>query len=395
MTTVNLLTPSGLFAYTGAPTAQLESLATNALNNGLTRFTEGDYDGAIREYQRAIAMSPNSSQVPDVYNSLGQAYTQQGDNDKAIDAYQRAIQRDPTRSDIRVTLGNVYYYQGKYTEAVAQYEQAVRTDPGVANRFSLGQGYMASGNYGEAEAQFARVRDLAPNEPSGHYGLGQLYAKQGEYDKAIEEFQSAIDVQWDFWDAYVELGYAYMDSGNTDEANKLVTFLSNSDQSSLASTLSTYISQKSAPTMSLPIGGGSFIPTLGPGTPVSFLGNYTADSTLTLSMVFQFSKSMNASSVEDVTNWTISRTTNTGLGDGYNYGLPVPDTEVTLAPHPVSVYYDPLTYTATVFFNITQNSTLDATIDPSHIQFAFSGVDGQGISMDPATDQYAGYSGFA
>lgn len=395
MTTVSILTPSGLFAYTGSQSAQLESLASNALNHGLSLFTDGDYAGAVKEFQRAIALAPNSSQVADVYNSMGQAHTQNGDNENAIKAYEQAIRIDPTRSDIRVTLGNVHYFQGEYTQAVRQYEQAVRTDPSASNRFSLGQGYMANGNYTEAEIQFARVRDMAPNEPSGHYGLGQVHAKQGRHDDAIAEFQAAIDIQWDFWDAYVEQGYAYMDSGQTDEAATLANTLAEHDETRSA-TLATYIAQKQAPSMSLPIGGNSsFVSTLGPGTPVSFLGLYAAETSRTLSMAFQFSKSMDRSSVENVTNWTISRSVNTGLGDGYNYGLPVPDTEVTLPRYPLAVYYDPDTYTATVYFSLTQNATLDATIDPSHIQFSFSGVDSLGVTMDPSSDQYTGFSGFA
>jgi Tfp pilus assembly protein PilF len=394
MTTVNLLSPSGLFAYTGAQTGQLENLARNAVNNGLSLFTNKNYEGAIKEYQRAIALAPNSDLVADAYNSMGQAHTQLGDNEKAIQAYQQAIQRDPTRSDIRATLGNVHYFQKDYAKAVEQYEAAVRTDPSAANRFSLGQGYMAAGNFSEAEYQFARVRDMAPNEPSGHYGLGQLYAKQGRPDKAIEEFQAAIDIKWDFWDAYVEQGYAYVDSGDTESAEKIATYLDDQD-ATRAATLATYITQQRAPTMSLALSGGSFVPSLGPNTPVSFLGLYTPDESQTLAMAFQFDKAMDRASVENITNWTISRSTNTGLGNGYNYGLPVADTEVTLSRLPLAVYYDANSLTATVYFSVSQNADLTATIDPSHIQFTFSGVDGYGITVDPATDRYAGFSGFA
>ncbi|MEW5789004.1 MAG: tetratricopeptide repeat protein [Pseudomonadota bacterium] len=394
MATVNLLTPSGLFAYTGPQTANLEAQATNAVNYGISLFTNGDYEGAIREYKRAVALAPNSSLAVDAYNSMGQAYTQNGQNDEAIKAYQEALRRDPNRSDIRISLGNIHFYNNDYDAAVAQYEEAVRVDPGSANRFSLAQGYLAQGNLTEAEFQFSRVRDMAPDEPSGHYGLGQLYAKQGDKERAIEEFRAAIDVQWDFWDAYVELGYALVDTGETAEAESLATYIYDFDATKSA-TLFEYIDQQKPATMSLALSGGSFVSTLGPGTPVSFLGNYTPDSSQTLSMVFQFDKPMDASSVQDITNWTISRSTNTGLGDGYNYGLPVPETEATLAPHPLAVYYNPSDYTATVYFSINQNADISATIDPSHIQFTFSGVDGYGISVDPATDQYAGFSGFA
>lgn len=394
MTPLNVLTPSGLFAYTGSQATQMESLASRAVNHGLSLFTDRDYEGAVKEFQRAIALAPNASIAVDAYNAMGQAYTQSNDPENAIKAYKQALQRDPTRSDIRVALGNVDYFQGDYTEAVAQYEQAVRTDPSAANRFSLGQGQMANGNYSEAEIQFARVRDMAPNEPSGHYGLGQVYAKQGRYDKAIAEFQSAIDVKWDFWDAYVEQGYAYVDSGNSDAASKLATFLNDHDTNG-STTLSTYITQKSAPEITAGLSTSSFIATLSTGTPVSFMGLYNADETKTVSMVFQFSKSMDRSSVEDITNWTIARSANTGLGDGYNFGLPVPDTEVTLPHNPVAVYYDASSYSATVYFSLSQNATVDATIDPSHVKFTFSGKDAYGISMNSKADQFAGFSGVA
>ncbi len=394
MSTVNLLSPSGPFAYVGARTGQLENLAKNAVNNGLSLFTSKNYAGAVKEFQRAIALAPNSDLVPDAYNAMGQAYIQLGDNDKAIQAYQQAIQRNPARSDIRISLGNVHYFQKDYAKAVEQYEAAVRTDPSAANRFSLGQGYMAAGNYSEAEYQFSRVRDMAPREPSGHYGLGQLYAKQGRQDKAIREFQAAIDIKWNFWDAYVEQGYAYMDAGDVESAAKLADRLADHDKTR-AATLTSYIAQRKAPTMSLALSGSSFVPTLGPNTPVSFLGLYAPDTSRTLAMAFQFDKAMDRASVENITNWTITRSPNTGLGDGYNYGLPVADTEVTLSRHPLAVHYDAKNQTATVYFSVSQNADLTATIDPSHIRFSFSGKDSQGIPIDPKTDSYTGFSGFA
>jgi len=200
----------------------------------------------------------------------------------------------------------------------------------------------------------------------------------------IEEFQAAIDIKWDFWDAYVEQGYAHMDSGDAESAAQLAERLADHD-TARAATLTTYIAQKKAPAMSLALSGGSFVSTLGPNTPVSFLGLYTPDTSQTLAMAFQFDKAMDRASVENITNWSIARSTNTGLGDGYNYGLPVADTEVTLPPHPLAVHYDASSFTATVYFSVSQNSDLTATIDPSHVRFTFSGKDSLGIEEDEST----------
>jgi hypothetical protein len=51
--------------------------------------------------------------------------------------------------------------------------------------------------------------------------------------------------------------------------------------------------------------------------------------------------------------------------------------------------------TATVLFKISQNSTATGTIDPSHINFTFSGKDVLGLSMDKSADMYSGFSWFA
>jgi tetratricopeptide (TPR) repeat protein len=396
MTPVSAISPAGPFAYTTVQSTQLESLAQRAVTHGVDLFIDRKYDEAIKEFQRAIGLAPNSSLAVDAYNQIGQAHTQKNDSQNAIDAYRQAIRLDPTRSDTRVALGNVYYFESRYQEARQEYEQAVRLDPGAANRFSLGQAYLAEGNYTEAEIQFKRVRDMAPNEPGGNYGLGQVLAAQGRHQEAIKTFQSAIDIQRDFWDAYVEMGYSYVDSGQFEEAGKLVETLTDEDITR-AATLNGYIDQKTPPKMVATLSEGSFPTSLSRGTLVSILGEYLANAgaSQTFSMIFQFNKPMDRSSVENVLNWSISRAVGTGLGDAYNFGLGNPDTEITLAPHPVGVNYDAAYLTATVWFELHQNAGADGTLDPSHVQFTFSGQDSDGLPMSSQADQYTGFSGFA
>jgi hypothetical protein len=80
------------------------------------------------------------------------------------------------------------------------------------------------------------------------------------------------------------------------------------------------------------------------------------------------------------------------FGGVYNWGLPISQTEVEIAPVPQRVIYDSGNLTAEVTFSITQNSSADGTLDPSHIVFRFYGKDVYGNSMDPASDEYSGIS---
>ena len=112
-------------------------------------------------------------------------------------------------------------------------------------------------------------------------------------------------------------------------------------------------------------------------------------------MVFQFDKAMERESVENRLNWHIGRSTGSGPGQAYNYGQPIPSTDIQIYPHPENVYWNAETMTATVSFNIQQNATADGTIDPTHIEFKFSGQDIYGNTMDEDFNQFSGFSGVA
>ncbi|MGD9247107.1 MAG: hypothetical protein PVI60_04060 [Desulfobacteraceae bacterium] len=109
-------------------------------------------------------------------------------------------------------------------------------------------------------------------------------------------------------------------------------------------------------------------------------------------MVFQFNKQMDRESVENIVNWSIERSTESAPGLRYNNGVAPPSTEVNLPFFPTNVYYDENGMTATVLFSLTQNSTADGTIDPSHMVFSFKGQDADGNDMDVNYDQFMGFS---
>jgi hypothetical protein len=110
------------------------------------------------------------------------------------------------------------------------------------------------------------------------------------------------------------------------------------------------------------------------------------------SMNFIFNKDMDPQSVQNISNWFISKSTSSETGGAYNWGLAVKPTEANISPLPISVIYNPDTLTASVSFKITQNAAGDGTLDPSHIMFKFSGLDTYKNSMDLSADQYSGIS---
>lgn len=384
-----------LFAAIMPQSSQLESLSASALQTGIDRFIKKDYEGAIEEFKRAISLSRTSPHAVDAAHYMADAYLKLNDVDGAVSAYKEAIRMNPYRDDTRIKLGNLYFAQKRYADALPEYEEAVRLYPGAENVYTLGQAYLTLERYRDAEIQFTKVDQLQPRDPAGKFGLGQTYSQQGRYDDAIQMFKDAINLKADFYDAYAEIGYACADLGQTEQAQEIVAYLEKADRFDLADAVSRYMYKVDPPKISFAWSSSTFPYLLRPRSSVSALHSYlqSANAGKTFTMVFQFDKEMDRESVENVTNWAISRSTGSGPGQAYNFGLRIPPTEVAIASIPISVYYDAENFTATVYFEVRQNTSADGTIDPLHMQFTFSGKDKYGLNMNSKYDQFTGFSG--
>jgi len=385
----------------------VDGLANSALSRGLADLTNGNMDAAIVELKSSIALSPYSDNTITAYKYLADTYQKQGKDDEAIKAYKQAAAFFPTSTEPHSELGLIYFNQKDFKNADKEYSKAVALDPNLAsNVYSLGQTYLAEGLYTDAEKVFKRAKILTgSNDPSGFYALGQDYRKMGRFDAAVAQLTQAVALDKSYADVYLELGKTYADMKETAKANEQVDILSNlaktqsdsqskSNIQSQITELQNYISKFSLPKFSAVYSSGGFLPSLGPGTLVATMDSGLSDSgtSKTFTMNFTFNKDMDVESVQNLSNWLIRRTTASDAGYAYNWGLPVQPTEAAISSVPVSVIYNSKTATAQVMFKITQNSEANATLDPSHIMFKFSGIDASGNKMDASADQYSGIS---
>jgi tetratricopeptide (TPR) repeat protein len=374
--------------------SQLESLSNQALSRGIDLYSQKNYEKASVEFQRAINLNPNSDYAVDATKYLAQSYLRLNQTDKAVKAYQDTIKRNRDSDSLYIELGNLLYSENRFDEAVNAYQAAVNIDPNSTNQYSLGQGQLQMGNTNAAKEAFRSVIRLEPQNSYGYLGLGKAYAKDGDYKRAIEQYEIAITKQSDNYDVYLDMGYAYADMGEMDKAKDLVDYLDNKDND-LSTLLDDYINSVEKPKMLFAWGSSTFNYTQTFKTPVSVLDSYleNADATKSMNVKIQFSKDMDRSSIENVLNWDISRASGSGPAQSYNYGDAIPETEAVITPIPDSVLYDSYNNTATISFTIRQNSSVNATIDPSHIVFKFKGEDASGNSMDLDYDEFSGFSG--
>lgn len=392
----NSIYAESLFANSFQQQYRLENLSNQALSRGIDLYSQKNYTGAATEFQRAVNFNPNSDFSTAATKYLAQSYLKLEKTDKAIEAYQNTLKRHPDDESLQVELGNLFFSEDRFTEAVNAYQAAVNINPSSTNQYSLGQGQLKAGNSNAAKDAFNAVIRLEPESAYGYQGLGQVFAKDGDHERAIKQFEIAINKNSEYYDAYLDLGYAYADAGEIEKAKETVEFLADKDED-LSSLLDAYINKVEPPKMMLAWSTGTFRYNKTFQTPVSALDSYlqNADTSKSFNIDIQFSKDMDRKSIENILNWNISRATGPGLAKTYNFGDAIPDTEVNLSPIPDNVFYDAEKMVATVSFTIQQNSTADATIDPSHIIFKFKGKDAEGNSIDSDYDEFSGFSGVA
>lgn len=382
-----------LFSALSGNQSGMTALAQSALSRGADRALKGDYDGAAREFKRAIGLDSSPENATKAYELLATVYLEQDRTEDAVKAYKASISIAPSDANAHLKLGNIYFSQEHYADAEREYKTAVKINPtDSTNRYSLGQVYLSTGRYQEAEHQFKQVISTDPTEYAGYYSLGQTYSKAGRLEEAIALFQKVLGMKHDFSTAYVDLGSAYADLGKMREAQDQLAIL-NEKSSALASILSAYLDKVTKPELLAAYSTNGFLTSLGPGTSLSNMSAQlqTPDSSQVFSMVFIFNKEMDASTVQNLNNWSITKASSGQLGGAYNWGMPSPN-DASLSPIPLSVIYSEEALSATVSFLIRQNTTASATIDPSHVTFSFRGKDVYGNTMDPSADQYNGIS---
>ena len=379
-----------LFSVNDNAQAQRSQVALYAMNKAATLWSANKTDEAIKEFQKVLAFDPQNT---DAYASLGKIYQAKGNTAEAIKYFKTGVQLDRTSVTAHNNLGNAYLQAKQYSDAEKEFKISAKMDPiNPLADYTLGILYTQTERFGEAEAQFNKVAKVSPRDGNVPYSLGVLYNKMDRPEDAAKQLEKALRLKTDFAAANYELGAAYVKLGETEKAEAQLSIL-DAKQSSLANDLS-YILNKPKMIYMDAANNKGFNQLLGARTPLWMLDPTllnTPDASKKVSVAIQFNNEMDIASIMNPANWEISRAKSTE-GGYYNSSMPTPGTEVNIAKRPYSVTYNPETRQASVTFTVQQNATGDATIDPSHLVFSFTGKDAEGRQMDSSGDQIDGYA---
>ena len=93
-----------LFSTFGSTALSDSSPAEKHYKNATAYHAIEEFEQAISEYKKAIALDPNS---PIIYNRLGVAYSELKQYDAALDAYQKAVELSPMTAEPHYNIGIV------------------------------------------------------------------------------------------------------------------------------------------------------------------------------------------------------------------------------------------------------------------------------------------------
>lgn len=123
---------------------------------------EWDWDGAEREYKRAIELNPNYATAHQWY---GEYLALMGRFAESVEQMRISRELDPLSLIIIKDSGEIYYTARRYDEAVAWFRKTLDMDPHftVARRF-LAMTYLQQGKFSDAVAELQTVtqQDAAP-----------------------------------------------------------------------------------------------------------------------------------------------------------------------------------------------------------------------------------------
>ncbi len=225
-----LLVISFLLFIAGFSFAQdMKPDAAKLYNDGNSLLKEGDYDGAVKKYDAALAIEKDYR----IFYQKGIALKKSGKLEDARDAFEQALQQKNDFEAGYNALGGVYFSLGKYEDAVKNFEKVVETTKNntikemVQKNLSfayakMGNDAMADGNPKQA-VDYLQKAVANSNYDAAYLSLAKVYADLGDYDKVIDAAQNALKYRSSISKGgpYYYLGVAYKNKNELDKAKEM------------------------------------------------------------------------------------------------------------------------------------------------------------------------------
>jgi tetratricopeptide (TPR) repeat protein len=187
-----------IHTYSDLATRASEELAQSAPSSYQARElnaeayeTQGKWDKAAQEYQKALAQNPDA---PGIHFRIGRLLLSKPNPpadvvEKARKEFQAELKIDPSNAGAEYVLGELARQDQNWDEAVQHFTRASKLDPGFGDAFlGLGKALISSRKFPEAIPPLQTAVKLEPNNAGARYNLATAYSRAGRKEDADKEF---------------------------------------------------------------------------------------------------------------------------------------------------------------------------------------------------------------
>lgn len=140
--------------------------AATLLDLGRIQLAKGNFDGAIKHINAALALNPKYSLA---YIGRGIAHESKGDLDKAVADYDEAIRLNPTDGGGYAMRALAFNAKGEIDKAMADCRESIKLGPRLWLAYNArAQVYYKKADYDEAYADLVKAIELNPKDPMAY-----------------------------------------------------------------------------------------------------------------------------------------------------------------------------------------------------------------------------------
>lgn len=171
---------------------ELEGLWGQMINEGATFYEAGDYEDAVKYFDRALMVKPEDTTAA-LY--AGVAAQQMGDRDLSSEYFYRLVEYDNADEDIYNTL--ISYerdYKENYEKAESLIKKAQEEFPENSEFKKQEVSLLLKQNKtAEAKQELESAIASEPDNPDLYFNLGFLNEELGDQDAAIDAYKKALE----------------------------------------------------------------------------------------------------------------------------------------------------------------------------------------------------------
>ncbi|MBW1989347.1 MAG: tetratricopeptide repeat protein [Deltaproteobacteria bacterium] len=155
-------------------------------------YQEGDLEGAMAEYERALVLDPKETNV---INSLGVCHAVKGDYGRAMECFIQAKKLDKKDVMAPYNMGMIHLLAGRAKEALKLLAEAEAIEPGVFEvLLATGRAHLAKGDAATAREWLQKAVDASPTSWAGHKHLADCLVELGELKEAARSYERVLRI---------------------------------------------------------------------------------------------------------------------------------------------------------------------------------------------------------